>query len=269
MLDYLSKLIGENMSAKALQQNLTGLKESDLYAFKTEKARRTYPFDEISPDLVLKINPRAKRLALRVDPRHHKVNLVIPKRASMRSAYHFALENKYWIREKLADLPRPKPLVDGETIQIFGQKIKINVTYDKTLKITTIYLTENELVVHTNKEDPSQRITRFLKNMVREAITELAHEKAAKIDKTIQKIEIKDTISRWGSCSHDGKLSFSWRLIFATQEAFDYVIAHEVAHLAVMDHSPAFWEVCEKLSKNYSKGKNWMKRHGGELVRYT
>lgn len=257
------------MGAKALQNNAKALNEADLYAMKAHKALSTYPFEDISPDLTLKINPRAKRLALRVDPKNYKVRLVIPKRASIRSAYRFALENKYWIREKLAELPRPKKLIHGEKIQILGKKVTINVTYDPTLKTTDIQLKDNELVVLTNKEDASPRITRYLKKMVKDKITELAHEKAAQIGKKISKIEIKDTTSRWGSCSHDGKLSFSWRLIFATHEAFDYVVGHEVAHLAVMDHSPEFWEVCEELSESYSRGKNWMKRNSAQLISYS
>lgn len=256
------------MCAKALLSKLTGMSDADLWKLKAQKTQEAYPFHEISPDLIVKIHPRSKRLALRVDPRTNKVNLVMPKRASMISAYRFALENKHWIREKLADLPKQIKLEDGATISLLGDKVKIAVTYDPTLKTTSIQLKDNELQVLTNKEDPSARILRFLKKKVREEIAILAHEKAAQIDKKIERIDIKDTISRWGSCSHDGKLAFSWRLIFAPWHAFDYVVAHEVAHLRVMDHSPAFWEICEELSEDYSKGKNWMKHKSAELIRY-
>ena len=103
MIDKLFNLIEDAtdgiMGAKALQNSQNGLKNTDLFAFNTDKALRTYPFEDISPDLHLKVNPRAKRMALRVDSRNYKVNLVIPKRASMRGAYHFALEHKHWIRK--------------------------------------------------------------------------------------------------------------------------------------------------------------------------
>lgn len=257
------------MSIKALLSNQNGMTDADLWKLKAHKTLNAYPFEEISPDLVIKVNPRAKRLALRVDPRKNKVNLVMPKRASMRGAYMFALENKRWIREKLAELPQPITLTDGTIFPILGEKTEIKVTYNPALKTTNIQLKDNQLLVNTNKEDPSPRIIRFLKKMAREELTALAHEKAALIDKKIEKVETKDTISRWGSCSHDGKISFSWRLIFAPMNAFDYVVAHEVAHLRVMDHSPAFWDICEDLSDNYSKGKSWMKRHGAELIRYN
>lgn len=256
------------MGAKALQNTRNTLKNADNLAFRVDNALKSYPFDEISPHLHVKINIRAKRLALRVDPRSNKVNLVVPKRTSMLNAYRFAHQNRHWIKEKLAELPPPISLENGAFIPLMGQKTEIKIIYDKSLKKTDITLINKQLIVKTNKEDPAPRVIRYLKHLALKELTFLAHEKAFEINKRIIKIDVKDTSSRWGSCSHDGKLSFSWRLIFAPLDAFDYVVAHEVAHLRHMDHSPAFWELCEELSENYSKGKSWMRRNSGELVRY-
>ncbi|HPF78942.1 MAG TPA: SprT family zinc-dependent metalloprotease [Alphaproteobacteria bacterium] len=272
MLFNLDQLFEDYMGirgSKALRNTENSRSEALVSAKKADNALRTYAFEDISPALVLKINPRAKRMALRLDPKKRVVNLVLPKRASMVGAYKFALEHKYWIREKLAELPEQIGFEDGAVISILGKLCEIKVSYDKTLKKTDIYLKNNELIVSTNKEDPSSRIKRFIINLAKDHLHELAHEKAAEIGKTISKIEVKDTTSRWGSCSHDGKLCFSWRLIFAPEKAFDYVVAHEVAHLKHMDHSPAFWRLCEDLCEDYSKGKSWMRRHSGELIRYS
>lgn len=260
--------IGEIMGAKALRNTENSRNSALLWAQKADNALKTYPFDDISPDLVLKINPRAKRMALRLDPKKQLINLVVPKRASMRSAYLFALEHKYWIQEKLSELPPAIHFTNGTIIPILGQDTEIGITYDITLKTTDISLKNNKLLVFTNKEDPAPRIKRFIINLAKKELTTLSHEKAAQINKKIMSVDVKDTSSRWGSCSQDGKLSYSWRLIFAPTHAFDYVVAHEVAHLLHMDHSPAFWMECEDLSANYSRGKSWMKRHSGELIRY-
>lgn len=243
--------------------------EAQAWAEKTYNALKNYPFEDISPDLSLKINPRAKRMALRVDPKKRKVKLVLPTDANISRAYEFALEHKYWIREKIAELPELIRFVDGAVLSILGEEIRIEVSYDKTLKTTDILLKNNILSVSTNKEDSSKRIKRFLVNLAKEKLTTLSNEKAAQINEKISGIDVKDTISRWGSCSHDNRLSFSWRLIFAPLHAFDYVVAHEVAHMRVMDHSPDFWEECEALSANYSKGKSWMKHHSTKLIRYS
>lgn len=243
--------------------------EAQAWAEKTYNALKNYPFEDISPDLSLKINPRAKRMALRVDPKKRKVKLVLPVDANMSRAYEFALEHKYWIREKIAELPELIHFVDGAVLSILGEDTTIQITYDKALRSTEISLKNNVLSVSTNKEDPSKRIKRFLVNLAKEKLTALSNEKAAKINEKISGIDVKDTISRWGSCSHDNRLSYSWRLIFAPLHAFDYVVAHEVAHMRVMDHSPAFWEECQALSAEYSKGKSWMKRHSTKLIRYS
>jgi hypothetical protein len=82
------------------------------------------------------------------------------------------------------------------------------------------------------------------------------------------RIALRDTKSRWGSCSHKGDLNFSWRLVFAPLPVLDYVVAHEVAHLAHMDHSPAFWRLCDALTDTPGWPKTWLKRHGQGLLRY-
>ena len=254
--------------AKALQFGINPKTEKVKMALKLEKAQATYPFAEISPDLELRYHARARRMGLRVDPHKRKVFLTLPKRASLRSAYLFAYEHRHWVRERLAEMPQIIEYANGVTLPILGRDITIQIEQDITLRKTDISLINNKLLVLTNKNDPSARIKRFLINLAKEELTALSHEKAAMINKKIQKIDVKDTKSRWGSCSHDGCLSFSWRLIFAPPKAFDYVVAHEVAHLGYLDHSPAFWHLCEDLSSDYSKGKSWMKRHSQELIRY-
>lgn len=253
---------------KPLHSLKNGLKQAVSVIDGSNSLVSRYPFEEISPNIVIKQNPRAKRLALRIDNKKRLANLVIPPRTSMRRAYLFALEHKYWIRERIAELPELISFDDGVTIPLLGEEITIAISYNDTRKTTNISLKNNQLIVSTNKEDPSSRILRFLKNLAKEELSKRAHEKAAQLGKSIQRVDVKDTSSRWGSCSHDGKLSFSWRLIFASEEAIDYVVAHEVAHLQHMDHSPAFWILCEDLSDSYSAGKSWMNRNSQELNRY-
>ena len=65
--------------------------------------------------------------------------------------------------------------------------------------------------------------------------------------KRAKAIRFKDTTSRWGSCTSDGKLSFSWRIMMAPPPVIDYLVAHEVAHLKEMNHGPKFWKLCEEL----------------------
>lgn len=222
----------------------------------------------ISPHLRLCVSARARRIALRLDAKDRVMRLVVPRRTNMKRAYLFAKQHKDWIEEKVAALPETIPFEDGLTLPVLGRQRTLNIFYDETLKTTDILLKPNNIIVVTNKKEPAGRITRFLKEQARAHFTELAHQKADMIDKRIHSIQVRDTKSRWGSCSEGGHLSFCWRLIFAPNEALDYVVAHEVAHLRHLNHSPRFWELCEDLSLNYKKGKKWMRDNGHLLLRY-
>ncbi|MGR3434759.1 MAG: M48 family metallopeptidase, partial [Shimia sp.] len=79
---------------------------------------------------------------------------------------------------------------------------------------------------------------------------------------------LRDTRSRWGSCSAAGGLNYSWRLVMAPPEVLDYVAAHEVAHLAQMNHSPRFWAEVAGLMPGYEAPRGWLRRHGADLHRY-
>jgi predicted metal-dependent hydrolase len=103
----------------------------------------------------------------------------------------------------------------------------------------------------------------------RKIIEPLAYQKAATIGKKISKIDLRDTKSRWGSCSTDKRLMLSWRLIMAPPEILDYVVAHEVAHLKHMDHSKKFWDLCYELANGDGDyARQWLKDNGNNLMRY-
>ncbi len=220
-------------------------------------------------DLVqVKRSKKAKRVALRLDPVERVINLVVPQRMSLEKAYFFAMEHEQWVRSTLENLPPPIPFTDGTILPVFGDTLTLDIRLDETLKRTTTKLHGDILKVRTYQTDPTNRITTYLKKIAHAGLSDLASDKAEQISKTIKNVSVRDTKSRWGSCSQDGNISFSWRLMFAPYHAIDYVVAHEVAHMIHMDHSKSFWNVCEALSCDYKEGKRWMKMHGNELMRY-
>ncbi len=221
---------------------------------------------EFPDHVILKKSARARRLALRLDPKDRAFHLIIPKGVSMRRAQAFAESHESWMQEKLLDMPIPIYFEDGVVLPIFGQMVEIRYV-DEPMR-PSILMEGGVLYVRENAANTPGRIERFLKKLARDELEILSKEKAAKIYKTVSKVTVRDTKSRWGSCTSDGNLSYSWRLIFAPPESFDYVVAHEVAHLQHLDHSKAFWGVCKKLSRNYKDGHRWMKENSDELRRY-
>ncbi len=209
---------------------------------------------------------RATRLALRADASAGVVRLVMPEDMPEHQAYKFAAEHIDWIKARVKDFARKTPFADGAVIPVMGQDYTLTIV--GTTGATLITLEEGWLTVATKRADPSTNIRRFLTQKLEERIVKLAQEKAKIIGKKIGRIGFRDTATRWGSCSSDGNLMFSWRLVFAPDNVIDYVVAHEIAHLRHMDHSQRFWALCEKLSADYENGKTWLRRNGSSLLRY-
>jgi len=228
----------------------------------------TGEYPKILPHVEVQKSKRAKRLALRVDTQKRVVNLVIPKGMSFKKAQEFAYDHENWICEQIRRFPKIVAFKHGAVLPIWGKKRVLVINYDPDYEYTDIQLLATRLVVWTNRPDPTNRIERFLREEAHKTISELAHKKAKKIGKKIKSIQLRDTKSRWGRCGPDRKISFTWRLIFAPYAAMDYVVAHEIAHLKHLDHSPRFWALCEKLCEDYKKGKDWMHTQGQALMGY-
>ncbi len=216
----------------------------------------------------IKRSKKAKNIALRLDPVERVINLVVPQRTSLKTAYKFARKHEDWVLKTLDKLPEKIAFTHGTVIPVFGDQVRLDIEIDPTRKRTTVKQYDNVLSIKTYQTDPTSRITSHLKKIAKTGLADIASEKADMIGKKIKTVRIKDTKSRWGSCSKDGNMSFSWRLIFAPYEAIDYVVAHEVAHLIHMNHSRNFWKLCKELSLNYQSGKHWIKANGNSLMCY-
>ena len=216
----------------------------------------------------VRTSKRAKRLALRLDPIERVFELVVPSRCSMKSAYKFADQHEDWMAARINDLPTPVPFQHGSTLPLNGSNVEISLKIDPNRKNISVHLSEKKIEVLSPHEDISARVKRWLKKYAKDILEDLSKEKAQLINKQVQSVSVRDTKSRWGSCSSDGSLSYSWRLIFAPPEAIDYVVGHEVAHLVHLDHSKDFWKLCRELSENFVDGQYWMRNHGQELMKY-
>ncbi|MCK5374232.1 MAG: M48 family metallopeptidase [Alphaproteobacteria bacterium] len=220
-------------------------------------------------DLVtVKRSKRARHVALRLDPVERVINLIVPRHMPLNKAYRFAQDHEDWVKKTLGKLPETIPFTHDTILPVFGDKVRLDIAIDPTLKRTTLKQCDDALYIKTYQQDPANRITMHLKKIARAGLADIVSDKASGIGKSVKSVTIRDTKSRWGSCSQDANMSFSWRLIFAPYSAIDYVVAHEVSHLIHMDHSPAFWEVCKSLSCDYKNGKRWMKENGNSLMCY-
>jgi predicted metal-dependent hydrolase len=114
----------------------------------------------------------------------------------------------------------------------------------------------------------ARRIEDYLKAAARTDLQAAVAAHAARLAVRPRSLTLRDPVSRWGSCSSSGALSFSWRLILAPTHVLDYLAAHEVAHLTHMNHSAKFWAVVHRLSADVDRAEAWLNAHGSQLHRY-
>lgn len=185
-----------------------------------------------------------------------------------RSIDRFLAANKEWITEKSALLLQPVTIENGALIPFMGNNHLIYIE-QHSKRTTEIDVEDNKIIIKTARADPTTNLKRWIIEQARDAITPLALAKSTCIKKTISKIDLRDTGSRWGSCSTDKRLMFSWRLIMAPHYVLDYVVSHEVAHLKHMDHSAKFWNVCYDLTDgDADAARAWLKQNGNDLMRW-
>lgn len=222
----------------------------------------TFPGDP-PVDIHLRRSARARRLSLRVSRLRGSVTLTVPERAPQAEAVAFATEKLDWIRGHLAQLA-PETLVDiGASLPVEGEMRVIQRGTTRSLA-----LAPGAVIVPGSVRAVPARVGGFLKEVARDRLAAASDRYAGTIGRSYAKLVLRDTRSRWGSCSSEGRLMYSWRLILAPPAVLDYVAAHEVAHLAEMNHSPRFWTIVEDICPGYRAPRSWLRRHGEDLHRY-
>lgn len=213
---------------------------------------------------------RARRMLLRVDPARGGPELVLPAGVAPEVAADFARRHLGWLRLRLARLPERIGFADGAVIPVLGVPHRIRHRPDQRGGAWRLLDPDGSAELHAAglAEHLGRRVTDFLKAEARKAIAPRARAYAAALGRPLGRITVRDTASRWGSCSARGDLSFSWRLVLAPEPVLDYVVAHEAAHLVEMNHSARFWRLVERLRPGYEAERAWLKRHGGRLHAY-
>lgn len=214
--------------------------------------------------LLVRRHPRAKRMILRVNTKGEGVVITVPKHLDPDDGLDMARRQSAWITEHLDRVGERTPFADGASVPFLGRDHLIRHRPEER---GTVWLDGCEIHVAGNAEHLSRRVTDWMKKQARSRITTLAHDKAERLEKDLKRITIRDTRTRWGSCSFKGCLSFSWRLILTPQSVLDYVVAHEVSHLAHMDHSKNFWRTVDTLTGDAQASRDWLSTHGGALHR--
>ncbi len=212
----------------------------------------------------------ARRFTLRVSNASGEVVLTLPERADLKAARVFAEAHGGWIATRLAKRPEVVPLIAGASVPFRG--VSHRIVHWSTIRSVTRAAADRDgapiIAVSGEAAHVARRVTDFFK---REALKDLGaavDRHTATLGIPARKIAVRDTASRWGSCSSRGHLSFSWRLVMAPPMVLDYLAAHEVAHLKEMNHSHRFWALTHRLCPRTEEAEAWLKKNGASLHRY-
>lgn len=206
----------------------------------------------------------SRRMVIRYQPLHEYIGLTLPRYATIRQGLDFIRSKQEWIAQEVRMHAQKIPFEDGSSIPVLGQLQTLRYTGGRGV----VFAEHDSIMVPGDAEFMARRVREWLKKAAQRHIACLAHEKAAELGVTITHIALRDTRSLWGSCNNAGRLSFSWRLVFAPPEVLDYVVCHEVAHLKELNHSKRFWEHVASLCPHWQTSRRWLSNYGGQLYRY-
>ncbi len=209
-------------------------------------------------NILIRRNRLSRYLRLSIN-RKNQVVLSVPLFCSVARAQAFLTAHQDWIQNHLTV---PLTFHNGDSVSVLGQSLTIRHTPTHRGGVCR---SGDDLIVGGETAFLHRRITDYIKKETRRYIDTQARILATKAGLSVHQIHLKDTVSRWGSCSAKGNLNFCWRLGLAPLFVLDYIIAHEVAHLQEMNHGPRFWRLVSQLTDRRADAEIWLRRNGCTL----
>jgi predicted metal-dependent hydrolase len=186
-----------------------------------------------------------------------------PLRTSEQAIREFAEKHAAWIRKKQAEVlavapPAPRQYIPGELFMYLGNTYPLEIVEDQKKPL----LLEGSFKLAESVRDAALVFERWYQAQARQLLHDRVLFYARQYDFQYRKIGITSARTRWGSCSANGSLNFSWRLMMAPMEAVDYVVVHELVHTVFHNHSKRFWNRVEKIMPDYRERRKLLKHIG-------
>ncbi len=209
---------------------------------------------------------RARRITLRLESGRRAARVTVPPGMDLRMGVDFARSRRDWIGSRLARQPHARPFRHGLVIPYRGED---HVIFHLPGRRGTVWR-EGEgktarICVAGAAEHLPRRLEDWLRKQAKKHLSAACGRYSRQMGLPYRRISVRDQKSRWGSCSSKGNLNFSWRLIFTPPFVLDYLAAHEVAHLAEMNHSPRFWALVNRHCPHVERAEEWLSAHGRDL----
>ncbi|HEX2813100.1 MAG TPA: M48 family metallopeptidase [Sphingopyxis sp.] len=209
---------------------------------------------------------QSRRYKLIFDGARGELRLTLPRRANAARALKWASEQQGWLAEQVGKAAMPLLVGPGAAVPLFGAPRRIDWS---AAAPRAVRLADDALIVGGPADTVGRRIERWLKAEALALMTRESREIAERAGLRVGRVGVGDPRSRWGSCTHDGDLRYSWRLVMAPDHVRRATVAHEVAHLRHMDHGAAFHALVDELHDgDVGAARAWLRREGRGLHRY-
>jgi len=223
----------------------------------------TLPVEGLAQDVRVIRRRGAKRVTLSISRATGTATLTLPPRMPMAEAAAFARRHRDWLSERVEAIPAAVPFTEGMMLPYRGRDLRVIRRDGRGVR-----LIGDTVEVGGVAEALPGALERWLKAQARIRLMARSSAHAEALGTRYTRIAIRDTRSRWGSCSTSGTLSYSWRVILAPDPVLDYLAAHEVSHLREMNHSARFWAHVKELCPEYGRWQDWLRTNGPDLHRY-
>lgn len=218
--------------------------------------------DRLLPLVVRRLH-NARRMTLRLAPDGKEVRISIPRWGRTADALDFARSRADWLAQQLDALPVREPLQPGGRIAYRGELLDIEHWPNAPRKPRL-----NERTIHIGgaAESIEPRLRRWLQGEARELLIQDLGDYCQRAGQPVPRLSLSSAGRRWGSCSAKGWIRINWRLVMAPDFVRRSVVAHEVAHLVHLDHSPRFHSfLAELFEGDLAEANTWLKREGRGL----
>jgi len=214
--------------------------------------------------LDIRKSTRARRMRLKI---HNTgtVELVLPQAMSLCCGLDFVEKELGWIAQKLEKIEQPIAFSHGLQVPVLGKVYEI---CHQPQARRGVWLTDGYLNVSGDVSHLPRRIRDWYRREAKRELADRSYAYGALIGVQVGRITVRDQKSRWGSCSSQGNLNFSWRLMLMPEFVLDYVVAHEVSHLRHMNHGPEFWQLLGQIYPEIDTAKSWLQKNSAKIHKY-
>ena len=203
---------------------------------------------------------KARNISIRIKP-FEGVLVTVPRFLSFKIANDFVESKMNWIQKNLHKIQSQEKLQTNFTFGSIFQTKFHSIFIDSTSEIKNSFLKENKSIkIYISDENEIQSIENqnYIRNVIEKILRTEAKsflpkrvdELAKKHNFNYQKLAIKNTKTRWGSCSFKNNINLSLHLMRLREELIDYVILHELVHTKVKNHSIEFWTTLDIYCPN-------------------